>query len=162
MFFDGENIIPQGEIDYEDASMCKVEAFALYLIVKSLKSLKGELAELGVYKGGSAKIIHKADPNKSLSLFDTWAGLPPESPIISDSFTGDFDVEIKEVKKIYKAEKNVYFYEGVFPKTTERIKKKTFSFVHIDADLYISTLEGLKFFYPRMVKRGIIVIHDYS
>ena len=37
-----------------------------------------------------------------------------------------------------------------------------FSLVHLDADLYSSTLAGLEFFYPRMVPGGIIIVHDYS
>lgn len=56
----------------------------------------------------------------------------------------------------------MYFYKGLFPQTAEPIKDKKFAFVHLDTDLYESTLEGLKFFYPRMVKHGIILSHDYS
>ena len=31
----------------------------------------------------------------------------------------------------------------------------------MDGDIYESTLEGLRFFYPRMNKGGIILSHDY-
>jgi O-methyltransferase len=34
--------------------------------------------------------------------------------------------------------------------------------VHLDADLYEPILEGLKFFYPRMPKHGMILVHDYN
>ena len=34
-------------------------------------------------------------------------------------------------------------------------------FVNLDMDLYKPTLEGLKFFWPKMVKGGIILIHDF-
>ncbi len=34
--------------------------------------------------------------------------------------------------------------------------------MHLDADIYEATLDGLKFFYPRMPKGGIILIHDYN
>jgi hypothetical protein len=36
-----------------------------------------------------------------------------------------------------------------------------FSFVHLDADLYKSTLYSLNFFYPRLVDGGLILSHDY-
>jgi hypothetical protein len=36
-----------------------------------------------------------------------------------------------------------------------------FCFVHLDFDLYQPTIEGLKYFYPRMVSGGIILLHDY-
>ena len=37
-----------------------------------------------------------------------------------------------------------------------------FSFVSLDVDLYQPTLCGLKFFYPRMSKGGVIMVHDYG
>ena len=37
-----------------------------------------------------------------------------------------------------------------------------FSLVHLDADLYASTLADLEFFYPRMIPGGIIITHDFS
>src|SRR6267142_3065515 len=38
--------------------------------------LEGDFAELGVYKGGSALILHLADDTRTLNLFDTFAGHP--------------------------------------------------------------------------------------
>jgi len=39
--------------------------------------------------------------------------------------------------------------------------EETYCFVNIDFDLYQPILAGLEYFYPRMVKGGIIVVHDY-
>lgn len=50
--------------------------------------------------------------------------------------------------------------KGFFPDTAAEIED-TFVFVSLDMDLYMPTLEGLRFFYPRMVRGGIIVLHDY-
>ena len=36
-----------------------------------------------------------------------------------------------------------------------------YCFVNLDMDLYQPTYEGLKFFYPRMKKGGVILVHDY-
>ena len=33
--------------------------------------------------------------------------------------------------------------------------------MHLDADIYESTKTGLEFFYPRTVKGGMIISHDY-
>ena len=38
---------------------------------------------------------------------------------------------------------------------------KKFSFVHLDVDLYKSTLDCLKYFYPRVSRGGVIISHDY-
>jgi O-methyltransferase len=29
-------------------------------------------------------------------------------------------------------------------------------------DIYRSTLDGLRFFYPRLVRKGVIISHDYG
>lgn len=41
------------------------------------------------------------------------------------------------------------------------MEKEIFCFVNIDTDLYDSILSGLEFFYPKMCKGGVILIHDY-
>ena len=41
-------------------------------------------------------------------------------------------------------------------------KDTTFCLVHLDTDRYKSTLEGLEYFYNRLVSGGRIVIHDYN
>ena len=56
---------------------------------------------------------------------------------------------------------NIQIIKGEFPKTADSIHDSKFSFVHLDVDLYRSTIECLKFFYPRLVNGGIILVHDY-
>lgn len=50
--------------------------------------------------------------------------------------------------------------KGFFPETAEGIDE-TFIFVSLDMDLYQPMLEGLRYFYPRMEKGGVILCHDY-
>ena len=38
---------------------------------------------------------------------------------------------------------------------------KKFCFVHLDVDLYKSTIDSLRFFFPKMISGGIILMHDY-
>ncbi len=139
------------------------EAYQLFMAVKRTKKIKGDIAEVGVYKGGSAKLICEAMEYKTLHLFDTFQGLPDLSnQDDSNQFQkGFFSASLDEVKKYLKNYKNVCFYQGLFPSTAEPIKNTKFSFVHLDVDLYQSTLESVKFFYPRMSKGGIIISHDY-
>ena len=47
-------------------------------------------------------------------------------------------------------------------KSKLHIKNKKFQFVHIDVDVFEPTLESLEFFYPRLIKGGIIVCDDYN
>ncbi|MEK6827512.1 MAG: TylF/MycF/NovP-related O-methyltransferase [Nanoarchaeota archaeon] len=136
------------------------EMYQIYSITKRTEKIKGDIAEVGVYKGASGRVICEMKGNRSLYLFDTFEGLPGASE--EKHFEkGDFSAPLDKVKRYLGKFPNVYFYRGIFPATSEPIVNKKFSFVHLDADLYESTLECLKFFYPRMSKGGIIISHDY-
>jgi len=69
---------------------------------------------------------------------------------------------LENVKNYLKKYSNFYIYKGLFPNTSKPIKNKKFSFVNLDVDIYESTLNCLKFFYPRMSIGGIIISHDYN
>ena len=56
---------------------------------------------------------------------------------------------------------NIQIIKGEFPKTAEIVNNSKFSFVHLDVDLYRSTIECLKFFYTLLLNCGIIIVHDY-
>lgn len=139
--------------------MANVFHFAL-----AATKLAGDFAEVGVYRGGSAKLICEAKGERPLHLFDTFEGLPQ---------TGDYDwsFEASQYAEALPAVKgylqkgeypNVLFYKGLFPETAKSVENKTFALVHLDVDLLSSTLDALKFFYPRMQKAGIILSHDFS
>jgi len=149
------------EIDFR---MSYTEAYQLYKIVGAAEKVKGEIAEVGVYMGGSAKIICEAKGRKPLYLFDTFEGLPEVGKKDSSGqfYKSKFTTPFSEVKKYLSNYPNVYFYKGFFPETADAIKDKKFSLIHLDVDLYGSTLTSLQFFYPRMSKGGVIVSHDYS
>jgi hypothetical protein len=137
------------------------EACQLVSGVTATEKLGGDMAELGVAYGASAKLISEFAPNRTLHLFDTFGGLPELSNVDSSKFTsGDFRSDLEDVQK-YLDGRNVRFYQGLFPATAEPVKDTVFSFVHLDADLYESTLAGLKFFYPRMCPGAILISHDY-
>ncbi len=137
------------------------EAYFLYNLVKATNKVKGDIAEIGCYEGGSSKIICEArDETKKVYLFDTFAGLP-ETDRLGGFKKGICKAEYKKVKEYLKSYKDVYIYKGVFPETAKPIKNKSFSFIHLDVDTYKSTLKSLEFFYPRMNKNGIILTHDY-
>lgn len=128
--------------------------------------LPGNLAEVGVYKGGSAEIINNSMKiGKNLFLFDTFDGLPYEKSEHDNFFNkGDFrDSSFDDIKKQFETFKNVHVFKGIFPEQNhEEIKEEKFSLVHLDVDMYKCTMECLSFFYPRMNVGGIIVLDDYS
>jgi hypothetical protein len=139
------------------------EAYQIFMAVKRTKKINGDIAEVGSYRGGSAKLICEAKGNKSLHLFDTFEGLPDlchnDDP--KQFHKGQYSASLEDVRKYLKKYQNVHFYKGLFPSTAHPIENKKFSFVHLDLDLYEATLASIEFFYPRMNKGGIIISHDY-
>jgi len=63
---------------------------------------------------------------------------------------------------LLRAYSGVHLHPGEFPASAIGMEDVQFGFVHLDADLYASTLASLEFFYPRMAPGGIILTHDYS
>jgi hypothetical protein len=142
--------------------------------VKSLKSiirlsnavrdLVGYVAEVGVYKGGSARLLCQLNPKNEVYLFDTFEGLPKIHP--SDNFhkKGDFkNVSEKETNGLLRNYTNFRIYRGLFPQDTgEVIRDKVFKLVHLDIDIYRSYRDALNFFYPRMINGGVVILDDYK
>ncbi len=147
----------------EKLSMSYTEALELCLAVLRTNHVIGHIAEVGVYKGGSATLICKLKGDKQLHLFDTFEGLPkPHRTKDNKRYkAGGYSFPLDVIQKWLKSFPDVHYYKGLFPATAKSISEKRFSFVNLDADLYQSTLDGLKFFYPRLNKGGIIMAHDY-
>ena len=138
--------------------------FNLYQVTLKTRHLPGAIVELGVFRGGSAKLIALLKGDKELHLFDTFAGMPAVRSDVDRHQAGDFaDTSLEAVKAYLSGFKNLFFYQGLFPDSARPLAGKAlpFCFVHLDADIYESTKAGLEFFYPRTVKSGMILSHDY-
>jgi hypothetical protein len=125
-------------------------------------SLPGDAAEVGVFKGGSARLIATYLPSKTVHLFDTFEGMPITDPKRDLHRKGDFPTEFESVKNYLSDLQNVRLHKGIFPDTSEPIQDKKFVLVHVDVDIYTSIKSCCEFFYPRMVPSGIIVFDDYG
>lgn len=126
----------------------------------------GDMAELGVYKGGSALVITSVRPKITLHLFDTFEGLPytestEHNPTGHDLNAGRFWCDEAETQaKLYG--RYVEFHIGIFPESTKGLDDLCFSFVHIDCDLHQSAKDGIEWFWPRLSKYGIMFFDDYG
>lgn len=145
----------------------------IILLLRTIVDLNiaGSLAELGVYKGSTARLIHYYVPERRLFLFDTFEGFTEKGVAAEQQNTRlsihaslFADTSLESVKeRVAQKNGNVTFCKGYFPGSIPpELSSLKFAFVHLDADLYEPTLEGLKFFYPRMSERGILLVHDYN
>jgi hypothetical protein len=155
---------------YKNKKNNDVDLVRLLFLICSVKEIlssgiEGSFVELGVYKGNSAKILKDLAPERKLHLFDTFEGFSEKDlnveskEIHKDHFK---DSLLDEVKSFFKNDKKVYFYPGYFPDTANAFDKtEVISLLHLDADLYKPTKSALEFFYPKVQKKGFIIIHDY-
>lgn len=147
----------------EHTLVSKNRCFMIYQLLRYAGNLCGDMAEVGVYKGGTAKLIAKTASHKNVYLFDTFSGMPAITTEIDMHSVQDFcDTSFHSVKSFLKDCPNITFFQGIFPDTASAIKEAKFSFVHIDSDLYNSVKYCLEFFYARLVRGGVIVIDDYE
>jgi len=127
--------------------------------------LPGDVAEVGVYKGGTARLLAETlrGSGKSLLLFDTFSGMPETAAGKDVHQAGDFgDTSLEQVKRFLNGCERVEFFPGLFPETAQGLSDRTFCLVHADVDIYPSTRDCCRFFYPRLVAGGILVFDDYG
>jgi hypothetical protein len=127
--------------------------------VLATNHMPGDLAELGCYKGGSAKLI-RDHSRGTLHLFDTFAGIPDDDAAEGGVHVkGEFAGSLDDVKAVVGTE-NVEYHVGAFP--TGREPDARFRFAHVDLDTYQSTAAALAYLVPRMVPGGVILLDDFG
>ena len=167
-----KQILPQEKPIYRfwpSASQADLRVAALRGCAKEIhrRKIKGNTAELGVFRGDFSKLINEEFSDRKLYLFDTFEGFNNEDVIVEKSDKKkEYQGHFKETNENIVLERMPFkeqciVCKGYFPDTAKGIED-TFCFVSLDADLYKPMLEGLKFFWPRMEKGGYIFLHDYE
>ncbi|MHB8898716.1 MAG: TylF/MycF/NovP-related O-methyltransferase [Thermoguttaceae bacterium] len=152
------------DIRGQGRSLCS--AFELYLVFSAARAQSrrpGAMAEVGVYRGGSARLICRAKGDKLLRLFDTFEGLPESSQEDRGIHKkNQYACSQEEVEAYVSGYDKVSFHKGLFPDSTRGVPDDSYCFCHFDVDLYAGTKACLEYFYPRMIHGGIMISHDYG
>lgn len=143
----------------------EARAQTLYQLARHASRIGGAMAEIGVYRGGTAKLLSAIadDAGRELHLFDTFAGMP-ETDLARDLHAaGDFaDTSLESVKQFLASHRAPRFHQGEFPKTAAPVEQLRFTFVHVDVDIAPAVEACCEFFYPRLVPGGILLFDDYG
>ena len=171
-------------------SMCSIpNHWAILQSIKYISSnkIEGEFVEAGVFKGGNLMLMNylnnKLKLSKKIFAYDTFEGMPQENE--------KFDIDIKnktaketrqaykdnewcfaplnEVKEnLFKFDKNLkdnfIFVQGKVEETLNNEKNipKKISLLRLDTDFYDSTKKEMEILYPRLQKKGVLIIDDYG
>lgn len=136
-----------------------LECTEIFNAVAACEKIPGDMAEAGVYRGGTAAVMLAASPAKRLHLFDTFAGLPHAGGGFA---AGEYCGSAEDVRKnLSRWANRIEMHKGLFPDSATGLDALRFSFVHLDLDLYDSTSAALEWFWPRISPGGILLSHDY-
>jgi len=152
----------------EDEGFNTHRRWFIYQACRLTSKVPGDTVECGVYKGLGSFIILKhnlKNPEKEHFVFDSFDGV--SSPGKFDGFhwkRGDLLSTENVTHENLAQSGNLKFemYKGWIPNEFHHVNKRRFSFVHIDVDLYMPTIDSMDFFYSRMNVGGVILCDDYG
>jgi hypothetical protein len=138
----------------------QVNPSSLWNLYQLVLSTSGPVCEVGVYRGASAMILARMDPD--VWLVDSFEGLSP--PIPADAMRaddglahcshGNFDTSLDEVKKRLPTANII---KGWVPEALNDLPDKKWGLVHIDLDRAAPTRAAIEYFKDRMLPGGVIV-----
>jgi hypothetical protein len=136
--------------------------------VRQALKLEGDFVECGVYKGSTAM---------SNIVYTNFGSLPRKYYLL-DTFNGpDKEVsspdEYNRLKEVYPdcyqfvlhtfaQYHNVEIIQGPVPNTLSKVKIDKVAYLSIDMNCAFPESEALMYFWPKLVKGGVIVLDDYG
>lgn len=151
-------------------------------------SLKGDIVECGVWRGGSMLAVAKTLCELNcfdydLYLYDTYKGMPAPTKhdvrmsgmqairkfedLKIDQDSSDWcNANLEDVKKTlekasYPLDK-IKFMEGKVQNTLKENSHDQISILRLDTDWYESTKHEIEVSFPRLVDKGVLIIDDYG
>ena len=141
-------------------------------------NIPGDLIETGVWRGGATIFMrailktHKST-NRTVWVADSFEGLPAPNPKDYPADTGInlnsipyLAVSLETVKANFKKydllDHQVKFLKGWFKDTLPHAPIRQLAVLRLDGDLYESTMDTLKYLYPKLSIGGYIIIDDFS
>lgn len=144
-----------------DLSNDYVRLATLELLCRRLEGVPGAAAELGVYKGFFARCIGLLLPNRKLYLFDSFEGFAEDACASGAFQAAHRNTAVDKVLSIMPYSDNITVKPGFFPDSLEGLEER-FCLVSLDVDFYQTTLDGLRYFWPRLEKGGYLLLHDWG
>lgn len=140
----------------------------LHQLLRLVKSIPGDTAECGVYKGASSYLIcrfirENKEHSRTHFMFDSFEGISTPTRFDGSYWAkGDLSCGMDSLEENLGEFENISIHKGWIPERFVDIEDKKFAFTHIDVDLYEPTRDSIDFFYPRMNQGGIILCDDYG
>lgn len=138
-----------------------VRLATLELLCRRLHTVPGSCAELGVYRGFFSRCINQLLPERKLYLFDSFAGFSGDDGASAAFQAAHENTTVQKVLSIMPHPESVVVKPGFFPASLDGLEDR-FCLVSLDVDFAKTTLEGLRYFWPRMSKGAYLLLHDWG
>lgn len=175
--------------EYENGYMATAEPrrfskFISHLEFFNMTSiLRGEILELGVFKGNSLfrwikfRDLLENTYSRKIIAFDIFGEFPKtefendktQRELFINETNGGIGIEYEELVSLLNKQslnKNIEIIKGdileTLPKYIESNPQLKISLLHIDVDLYEATDLALKLLYDHVVTGGVIILDDYG
>jgi O-methyltransferase len=144
--------------------------YTLWQAITAVPSEATALAEVGAYRGGSARFVAEAmrSIGRELPFYvcDTFRGhvdVDKSVDGLHETATQFVATDVDRVSRYLRMFENVTVVEGDIRETAPRFADQhKFGFVHVDVDVYPITRFCLECFGPRLACGGTIVVDDYG
>ena len=163
----GQHIVPtpallaDSRLPERDLGNDYVRLATLELLCRRIKNVPGAAAELGVYRGFFARCINQLLPERKMYLFDSFEGFAEEACATKSFQAAHRNTAIDKVLSIMPHPETVTVKPGFFPESLVGLDAR-FCLVSLDVDFYQTTLEGLRYFWPRLEPGGYLMLHDWG
>lgn len=176
---------------YSPYTLSSIERiFSLYKAIQYIVSARipGDFVECGVWKGGNCMImadllLSLEEKNRKIYLYDTFTGMPKPTKYDFNYTNTSYSLKtwkkgirkdhnemsfapIEEVQKNMQMtgypQKNIIFVKGKVEDTIPDIMPRNIALLRLDTDWYESTKHEMKFLFPKLSKRGVLIIDDYG
>ena len=148
--------LPEKELSNDYVRLATLE-----LLCRRLAQVPGAAAELGVYRGFFARCINQLLPRRRLYLFDSFEGFAAEAKA-SDAFQAAHrNTAVEKGLAIMPHPESVTVRPGFFPASLQGLEER-FCLVSLDVDFYQTTLDGLRYYWPRLEAGGYLLLHDWG
>jgi hypothetical protein len=141
--------------------------YTVFQFIMALAHVDGEMAECGVYNGGTAWFMaaaaERSDRRRALHLFDSFDGLSEPGDVDGNFWNrGSLRISEDEARNNLSAFPDIHVYKGWIPDRFDEVGDRRFAFVHVDVDLHAPTFASVSYFYQRLAPGGILLCDDYG
>lgn len=136
--------------------------YILRQLAQQQTNKNSNFAECGTYAGMSMHFVADLCSQRFIGI-DSFEGVSDPGIYDTDYFkTIKLAIPIEIAEKTVKYHKNIELYKGWIPTVFSKIDEADYSYVHIDVDLYEPTKESIEYFWPKIVRGGVLICDDYG